>query len=132
DAEPAIDEDRPQRPAHGDLVLDDEDERARLAHAATPCPASPIGNVTRKTAPPCGRLLAVIVPPWATAIARQIARPSPKPPSRARPTRTNLSKIRSSCPAGMPSPRSATSITTFAPSTRAATSIALPGGVYLA
>ena len=106
-----------------------------LHYDATPCragrpppSASPGRPVARqlerdRRAAPGVRDSAQIRPPWASTIARAIARPSPVPPrSRARlsSTRWKRSKTRSSCSGGMPGPSSVT-VSASRPSSRPAT-----------
>ena len=73
----------------------------------------------------------MIVPPWASTIPRQIARPSPAPGRPVPFTRKNFSKMRVSLPAGSPGPWSATSITVASSVADAEISIDAPAGVYL-
>src|ERR1700733_13373187 len=55
-----------------------------------------VGMVTVKVEPVPGVLCAVIVPPWCSAIRRQIARPMPVPSNSLRPcNRWNIAKMRS-------------------------------------
>ncbi len=81
------------------------------ARAWSSAVSTTIDDPARTAAPPPSRFSAHILPPWAAMIVRQMASPSPTPPPAARP-RTNLSKMRSSSPGGMPGPRSASSTVT--------------------
>ena len=93
------------------------------------------GSSSSTRAPPSGDSPATTLPPWASAIARTIARPSPVPPdarSRAASVRWKRSKTRSRWSAGMPGPSSSTTKRRRPPAsalTRMRTRPALGGGV---
>src|SRR5438034_7616697 len=67
-------DDRRRGPVHGAVRADDSDSVSDSTVGG-----SAAGNSKRNSAPPPGRFIAMIVPPCATMIALQIARPSPTP-----------------------------------------------------
>src|SRR5208282_5919244 len=71
-------------------------ERLLGPPAASACGAEVVGNVNMNRAPPPGRCMAEIWPPWALMMARLIVSPKPAPPTStsSRP-RWNLAKSRS-------------------------------------
>ena len=93
------------------------------------------GSVHSNTAPCSGgtRLVAVMSPPCACTMARQMARPSPTPGALdSFSPRLNLRNKSSASPFGKPGPLSATVTRIFSPISFAPNVMGVPGGVYLA
>src|SRR5262249_34841838 len=122
---------RAQEAANFRLVLHDQDRRAWLGHSGGTCGAGSSGSVKRN-AEPFGRRSAQIRPPCRLTTARQIARPSPTPPTGpSRLPRVNFSKSASGSPGGRPGPSSSTETRTSPPVASAESLIGVPDGVYL-
>src|SRR5206468_1120675 len=64
-----------QGAAHRGIVVDDEDDGARLGHGA----GTAIGSTNWNVAPRPSLAVAQSRPPWASTIERQIASPMPRP-----------------------------------------------------
>src|SRR4051812_42439535 len=90
------------------------------------------GSRRLKHAPPLGMLLAVSVPPCASAIWRAICRPSPIPPVLGGEARSKRPKIRERSLSRRPGPLSRTSRTAARPSCAIDTSIEAPAAYLIA
>ena len=96
--------------------------------------SGPRGSSSRKQLPPDGASSTRMAPPWASAMARTSANPSPAPPcwrERASSTRKKGSKICRRSSAGIPGPWSVTSIRKTPSVCRQETWTAPPTGLYL-